>query len=260
MNNPPTPRIAMLLGACALCVASSQAAVVFSEDFGSSQTNPTTNPFTTQNLWNYSDSAGTTINNNDSRLFNPNGAGSQETTVGWITANLNGKTFQQIESGGTFSALPTLNVGEAYLLTLSWYGSAQTSTSADAEAYVGFSTIGKNLTFVSGSNGTTAGYTPQTLTDSAPAPESILMNFIAEGGSGGYVDGRTFTASFLTTDDLNGSAFSIALGRGADLTANPVFVLYDNISLDVSVVPVPEPSAALLGGIGTLALLRRRRS
>src|SRR5690606_28540834 len=76
-----------------------------------------------------------------------------------------------------------------------------------------------------------------------------------------YVDGRTFTATFLTTDDLNDSAFSIALGRGADLGANPVFVLYDNISLDVSVVSVvPEPSAALLGGIGALALLRRRRA
>src|SRR5690606_29225063 len=161
--------------------------VVFTEDFGSNQANPTTNPFAAQNTWNYSDNAGTTINNNDSRLFNPGGAGSGENTVGWISANQNGKTFQQIESGGTFSGLPTLNIGEAYQLTLTWYASAQTFTANDAEAYVAFSTVGKNLTFVSGANGISDDYTPQTLSDSAAAPDSILMNFIAEGGVGGYV-------------------------------------------------------------------------
>lgn len=39
--------------------------------------------------------------------------------------------------------------------------------------------------------------------------------------------------------------------------------LYDEIrigeSLDDVVVPIPEPTTALLGGLGTLLLLRRRR-
>lgn len=277
MNNPPTAksplrnstirrrpvtgdplrRSAILLGACVLCASSSPAAVVFTEDFGSTQANPTTNPFTVQQTWSYSDSTGTTINSNESRLFNPGGAGSGETTVGWISALTSGNTFQQIQSGGTFSGLPTLNVGESYLLTLTWYAAGQTSTTNDVQAYVNFATVGKDLTFVSGSNGSSAGYTPQTLADSSVATDTVLMNFLAEGGPGGYVAGRSFTASFLTTEDLNGGAFTLALGRGANV-GGPTFILYDNVSLDVSVVP--EPSVALLGGLGTLCLLRRRRA
>ena len=41
----------------------------------------------------------------------------------------------------------------------------------------------------------------------------------------------------------------------AVLRADSGTALYDNVELSV----IPEPSAALLGGLGMLALLRRRR-
>lgn len=42
---------------------------------------------------------------------------------------------------------------------------------------------------------------------------------------------------------------------GTNAGANSTFHVYDNILISA----VPEPSAALLGGLGLLALLRRRR-
>lgn len=49
--------------------------------------------------------------------------------------------------------------------------------------------------------------------------------------------------------------------RSADTTTNNSHApnLFQNITLDGEVVVIPEPSAALLGGLGLLALLRRRR-
>lgn len=248
-----------VLALFAVASATSDAAVIFSENFGSTTTNPTATAFSVQQAWDYSDSTGTTVNTNESRLFNPAGVGSQENTHGWISSLTTGNTFQQIQSNNTFSALPALNVGESYVITLTWYAASQTSTTAnDVNAYVNFTSTGNSFTFVNGSNGTpvSANFSPQTLNDSNGAADTIGMTFLAEGGSGGYDAGRTFTASFTTTDALNGDAFSLALGRTTNVAAS-AFVMYDNVSIDVAVVP--EPGTALLGGLGVLALLRRRR-
>ena len=51
--------------------------------------------------------------------------------------------------------------------------------------------------------------------------------------------------------------FRIALGDNSTSPRKGVFL--QGIQLDGGVVAVPEPSAALLGGLGLLALLRRRR-
>lgn len=51
--------------------------------------------------------------------------------------------------------------------------------------------------------------------------------------------------------------FSMPLVRSAGTASND-FVDFDNITLNFE--QVPEPSAALLGGLGLLALLRRRRA
>lgn len=51
---------------------------------------------------------------------------------------------------------------------------------------------------------------------------------------------------------------------GTSLDQNAIFANNENITLDarpeLTVTLIPEPSAALLGGLGLLALLRRRRS
>lgn len=251
-----TSRTLVLLAATTV---SARAAVVFSENFGSSTVNPTAASFTVQNTWNYSDSAGTTVNTNESRLFNPGGAGSGENTHGWISSLTAGNTFQQIQSNGTFAGLPALGTGEQYVITLSWYGAAQTSLTAnDVNAYVNFTTGGNGLTFVSGANGTPGQVhiVPQTLSDGNAAADTIGLSYLAQGGPGGYDAGRSYTAVFTTTDSLNGDAFSLALGRTTN-TGGSAFMIYDNVALDVAIVP--EPGAALLGSFGLLALLRRRR-
>lgn len=252
-----THRALALLAASAV---SAEAAVVLSENFGSTTVNPTAVTFTAQNIWNYSDSAGTTVNSNESRLFNPAGVGSAETTHGWISSLTTGNSFQQIQSNGTFAGLPTLGLGEQYVITLSWYGASQTSVTAnDVNAYVNFSSGGNNLSFVSGASGTPGQVhiLAQTLGDGNAAADAIGMNFVAQGGPGGYDAGRTYTTVFTTGDSLNGDAYSLALGRTTN-TGGAAFIIYDNVSLEVAVVP--EPGAALLGSLGVLMLLRRRRA
>ena len=249
-----------LFALLAVTTLSSNAAVVFSENFGGTNVNPTTATFTAEQTWNYTDSNGAVVDANASRLFSPGGAGSGETTQGWISAQATGNTFQQIESSSTFGGLPTLNLGEYYLITLTWYAASQTSTAAnDVNAYVNLTTASSGLTFVSGSNGT-PGQThifAQSLSDSNAAAGAVGMNFVAQGGAGGYDAGRTYTATFTTTDALNGDVFSLALGRTTNVAGTP-FVIFDNVSLDVAVVP--EPASVLLGSLGLLVLLRRRRS
>lgn len=237
-------------------------AVIFSENFGTTQANPTTNPFTVQQTWNYSDSAGTTVDANESRLFQPSaGTGSNIGSVGWISLRNGTQTFQQIQSNNTFSGLATLGAGESYQITLNWFGAAEASVVANDDAgYVSFTSAGKTLTFLGGSNGVDTdqtNYASQILTDSNASPDAITMNYTAYAGGAGKNPGRTFSAKFTTTDALNGGAYSVALG----LTSGPSYIIYDDVSVDVTVIP--EPSSVLLlcmaGGLGLMALARRRR-
>ncbi len=64
-------------------------------------------------------------------------------------------------------------------------------------------------------------------------------------------DGNLFAA--LSTDSNNSSLYSINKATGAAS-------LLGSFSGGISTLAIPEPSAALLGGIGMLALLRRRRA
>lgn len=109
-----------------------------------------------------------------------------------------------------------------------------------------------------------------------------LTNFIYWGYNNGGTgnEAKSFTLSFSTTGI--GGTFSgnqlftqeTARGNGtagnftlAETSANAVRItITDNFGLDrvglseVKFLAVPEPSAALLGGLGLLALLRRRRN
>lgn len=253
MKFPP-----LFLAAAALAPSLSTGAVILSENFGSTNVNPTATTFTTQESWSYSDSAGTTVTGDESRLFSPGGAGSQETTHGWISALNGAQTFQQIQASKTFVGLPTLEIGQTYQFTLTFYASAQTSVAAnDVNAYVQFTSAGNALQDFAGANGGTAtNFVAQTLGDSNAATDVINANFVAQGGAGGYNAPRQYTATWTSSDIANGENYSLALGRGTNVAAAS-YVFFDNVSLDVSVVP--EPSMALLGGLGVLGLLRRRR-
>ncbi|MCW1925775.1 hypothetical protein OKA05_24670 [Luteolibacter arcticus] len=255
-----TPRVIALLAAS---IVSANAAVVFSENFGSTtaSTATTFGSPTVQNTWTYSDSAGTTVNTNESRLFNPGGAGSGENTHGWISALTTGNTFQQITTTGSFVTLPALGVGQNYVFTLTFFASAQTSVVAnDLNAYVDFSSAGKSFSFTTGSNGSITNptnFVSQSLSDSNAAADTLRLGFVAQGGGGGYNSDRSYTASWTSTSVLGSDSFSLALGRTTN-AAGASFAFFDNVSLDV--VVVPEGGCALLGSFGLLALLRRRRA
>jgi hypothetical protein len=257
-----TPHVIVSLFAATLL--SSDAAIILSENFGSTTVNPTAATFgapTVQNSWSYSDSAGTTVNTNESRLFNPGAAGSGENTHGWISSFTAGNTFQQIATIGNFSALPTLGVGQNYVFTLTFFASAQTSVVAnDVNAYVDFTSSGKAFDFTTGSNGSITNgpvFSSQVLSDSNAAADTLRLGFVAQGGAGGYNTDRTYTASWTSTSFLGTDSFTLALGRTTN-AAGASFAFFDNVSLDV--VVVPEPGCAVLGSLGMLALLRRRRS
>lgn len=67
----------------------------------------------------------------------------------------------------------------------------------------------------------------------------------------GYSDAD---ASLLASINLAPGIYTLAVGNGADSNTNP-----GGRSLSVAITTVPEPSTALLGALGALALLRRRR-
>jgi hypothetical protein len=252
-----TPRFLALFLATTF---SSESAVVLSENFGSSNVNPTAANFTTELAWSYTDSAGAVVDSNASRLFTPAGAGSGETTHGWISSLAAGNTFQQIATTGNFSALPVLAVGQNYVFTLTFFASAQTSVVAnDVNAYVDFTSPGKAFDFTTGSNGAITNasvFSSQILSDGNAAADTLRLGFVAQGGSGGYNTDRTYTASWTSTSFLGTDSFTLALGRTTNV-AGASFTFFDNVSLDV--VVVPEPGCAVLGSLGMLALLRRRR-
>jgi hypothetical protein len=60
--------------------------------------------------------------------------------------------------------------------------------------------------------------------------------------------------SVTGTADLAPGRYTLVVGNGADSTTNP-----GGRNLDLTFTTVPEPSIVLLGALGSLALLRRRR-
>ena len=80
---------------------------------------------------------------------------------------------------------------------------------------------------------------------------SLGLDVTSFGGLVVDFDGNLFAS--LSVDGLESSLYSINPLTGA---ATPVGVFGTGISS----IAVPEPSAALLGGLGLLALLRRRRA
>ncbi len=61
-------------------------------------------------------------------------------------------------------------------------------------------------------------------------------------------------SSLVSSVNLAPGLYSLAIGNGADSRTNP-----GGRTLSINMSTIPEPSSALLGALGALALLRRRR-
>lgn len=103
---------------------------------------------------------------------------------------------------------------------------------------------------------------------------TVTMNFFIRSSVDAYAAnvGSVFSQAYNTTTtgrsvDLTGASFQnlssavtfrLYVYESTDVSTNQG-ARWDNVVLNGSVAAVPEPSAALLGGLGGLLLLRRRR-
>lgn len=80
-----------------------------------------------------------------------------------------------------------------------------------------------------------------------------LVNYAGGGGASAQFAAAPYEAAFNFVS--TGADVQVRFTNAASTTSNQAFSLTNGFELTV----IPEPSAALLGGLGLLALLRRRR-
>ena len=220
----------------------------------------------------------------ESRDFGANGAvdtvqaGDENNITGWTTVTTentntdgaeiavgffnitpaNGTQVLSLQSGAstrqfTGTAWSSLTVGDQITMTVAIGDrSALAPTVWADESFFGLIDVGTVGTLAAG-----------TLRSSTVANSGSLVTPFTGGLGidGGTMQDRSFTHTVVAGDLLRSGNIGVLLagfgstgaGNGLDSTLNQAF--FDNVRLTI----VPEPSAALLGGLGMLALLRRRR-
>lgn len=148
-------------------------------------------------------------------------------------------------------------------------GPALTTSSTAADILAGWTQVGASTAFATGAAAGYNGYftTPSLgFTDAAGLAGTPVFVWLTDGGNNNAV------ITGLGTNFLNDAAIpnSNILSISATNAANATYLLGSYNAAGVSqfgggtivlnqYVPIPEPSAALLGAIGALGLLRRRR-
>ena len=165
--------------------------------------------------------------------------------TGWVSTGSSG--YQNLP-GTTYTPLPTDGDHNAFTNFGSGVLSQVTSEVITANNTYTFTVDVGQLSAFSGSLGTirifgsTGGPSVSIaqLTNIAPTPGTYFKNLTV-----------SYTA-LASGDPFAGQAVGIAL-----ISQNDTQVIFDNVRFEVGAVP--EPSSMLLGGLGALALLRRRR-
>ena len=233
----------------------------------------------------------------DTSFFNQGVIADGSGTVSFVKQGLGTQTLSNINTytGNTTVAAGILALNGSGSINNSALIDVQSSATlsiagvtANAQTLQGLGTVnlgGKTLTI--GSSGTLApGASPGTLEfvattgklnfaeDSAIAFElgttSDLISFAAAGdwltGSGNatlalsLLGGFDYATTYTVFENVTTTGFSFAAITGYDTDGYSASFVQNGASYDLSFTAIPEPRAALLGGLGLLALLRRRRN
>ena len=185
-----------------------------------------------------------------------------------------------IGSGGSIADTSQIIVGANTTLDVS--GVTFTLGASSAQTLSGVGTVNGNMTL--GANGTLAiGNSPGTMTfnDDLTFSSGSVSNFEINGFTSGTYDLALAAITGMQTVNFNGGTLNLLFQDGFSTTGFVKIFDFDayagsgfttinstglasgyTASFDASngiVTVIPEPSAALLGGLSALALLRRRR-
>ena len=178
---------------------------------------------------------------------------------------------------GTLGSTVTINLGETLTLAFSgrYYEAPANNSGGFRFGFISPGDLDNNLYAQLGSGGNTGYGLYQDLggDDSPGAGTTAAVSSTASGSTYATLGTSAFSAEFSITR-TGPSAYTLSSNvngaiRTATMTSgwndyNAIFIRNGGIAADflvdnVSVTLVPEPATALLGGLGMLGLLRRRR-
>lgn len=252
--------IAATLALVPLC----QGALVFQEDFGSLADSTGISTSNTELTYVRIGSGGGVIDARSPSSFGSgasvvitqatsstslNGIGVQSTlpsseiytmTLDFRLLNLNGNVVFGIGSGTSFTGNSAFNTSQGLFWLQSDKGNFERRTSSWLD-------VAGGTTLSVGTN-----YQLHVVANGSAAPLSYGSNSVAAGKMDIYLNGNLIDDDVDVTTSLAADGFRIYQISQGDVEV-------DNISIYNSAQPIPEPAVALLGGLGVLGLLRRRR-
>lgn len=170
--------------------------------------------------------------------------------------------------GGNMTTLPTDNFAFGIyaraaslqsnrdIFTLGSTGSFTLSMGAN-----GWAASSKNTSWIGASDGVSGSFTANTWVHLALVRTSGVTAFYINGVQQGstYTPAPVHGTIHMAVNPGGGSYFDGQIDEARVLTFNAADAGAGNVNV-INALTVPEPSAALLGGLGMLSLLRRRRA
>ena len=253
----------LCLAALALAIPAAHAAVITDFSTFSDSGTLTADPNLLQQTW--STTTGVGVNTVRAQFGSGTGAAGQDvylsdafklTTVGTTLILDAPTTFHAGTTGGSTGAAGVgLAIASTEALTgrtnvLTWFWRKTTSsgsglTTAGTLRYDSFD--GSAATISSQASGAFSGFSP------ASIPDSLFITKTLTGFGLGYIEGGVSTTLYNLVTGSTVTATGDAIGIYADTRGTSSNYIVNNLRI------IPEPGAALLGSLGMLALLRRRR-
>ena len=253
----------LCLAALALAIPAAHAAVITDFSTFSDSGTFTASPNLLQQTW--STTTGVGVNTVRAQYGSGTGAAGQDvflsdafklTTVGMTLIVDAPSTFHAGASGGSTGAAgvglaiaTTEATGRTNLVTWFWRKTTSTGTGLGTAGTLRYDSFGASSTTPISSQATDAYST----FSPASIPDSLFITKTSTGFDLGYIEGGVSTTLYNLVTGTTVTATGDAIGIYADTRGTSSNYIVNNLRI------IPEPSTALLGGLGLLALLRRRR-